>query len=148
MPCEFNIEYVDSATVTWAVSGNTVTATAVGGAGGAVSSFSLTNNPDGSTTIIHDPGDGTGPTTAVIPAPQPDPCPFTATNGQTAHQSGAFYDACDVLDLGGAADPEALFPTAGFPEWWRQPFVNGVTGSEAWVVQADTLGVLQWHQIA
>ena len=74
--------------------------------------------------------------------------PPSAPGGATGTASGAFTDACDILDLAGTSDPEALFPAADFLPFWRQAFTTGVTGAEAWIVLADTNGALQWHQQA
>lgn len=77
-----------------------------------------------------------------------DLCSFVAPGGATAQRSGHFYDACQPIDLAGAADPETVAPAADFVEWWRQGFINGVTGNhEYWIVLADTNGALQWHQL-
>ena len=76
-----------------------------------------------------------------------DPCTVTAPTG-TGTPAGVFIDACQTLDLAGLDPETAGFPAAGYPEWWRQPFTSGVTGSEVWVVLADTTGANQWHQIS
>lgn len=72
-------------------------------------------------------------------------CDVTLSNGATGTRSGFFVDACDAQDLGGASDPETVFPAADYQRGWRQYFVNSPDGDSVWIVQADAVGNLQWR---
>lgn len=116
------------------------------------------DNPNGATGNGHRPEfsilvDGTsigfntdGRLTVLDPA-MSTPCDVTAGT-YTGTTSGAFVDGCEVIDLAGASDPETVAAAATFPEFWRQTFTNGVTGSEVWTVLNDVNGAPQWHQVA
>lgn len=90
----------------------------------------------------------TGDDGACYRIPANDVCQVALQNGLTGKQSGAFTDGCTIEAMPAGGNPETGFPAAGFPEGWRQLFSGGVTGTETWIVLADTTGTNQWHQTA
>lgn len=176
MPCEFDLNFVDSDTVTFTEVGpSSISAETVDSP--CPNCVTLEPNLDGSTTVtqsdgqdflIPPPGNSTTVeclTTAEITqdtttGPQIvltqtgctpvvlDLCSITGPSGTTGQPVGAEIVGCQLLDLN-QQDPEtAGFPAASFPVRWRQHFLNGVTGEEVWIVLLDVTGVNQWHQEA
>lgn len=123
--------------------GGTVGGTFSCAALGSCSVFNLGDVSVGEGAQAGDPVNFTGNGIEVQPR-----CSVTTPHG-AGERSGIYTDACQVLDLAGEGDPEdAGFNPDDFPEWWRQPFVNGVTGNETWIVMSDTNGNLDWHHQA
>lgn len=52
-------------------------------------------------------------------------------------------------DLTGLADPAlAGYAPTDYPEGFVYLFINGVTGSEMWVVLASETGVMRWRRVS
>lgn len=91
-----------------------------------------------------DPSTLTNPTSGTTNPPDPtDPCTVTAA-GITGEPSGAFIDGCTPVPMPPSGLPADVLDPTLFPEFWRQPFTGGVTGSEVWTVLRDASGALKW----
>ncbi len=100
----------------------------------------------GDTDTVTHSGTGTDDDPIIVTVPTAE-CSIVGPDGQTGMPSGRFVDACATLDLRGEEPETAGYDPTRYPTFWRQPFTNGVTGSEVWTVVAGPDGQHQWEEI-